>query len=81
MAATIHTTISIEFIHGANTFNMDLSGQAQYTVQEAATEAATALGTSFADSSYKVNGRNVDGDYVLSAGDRLEVYKRAGDKG
>ena len=81
MAVTINANVDIEFVHGANTFSMTLSGQAQYTVQEAVTEAATALGTSFADAGYKVNGRTVDGDYILSAGDRLEVYKRAGDKG
>ena len=81
MAATISRQVNIEFVHGANTFNMTLEGQAQYTAREAAREAADALGADFGDPSFKVNGAAVDADYVLYEGDRLEVYKRSGDKG
>lgn len=81
MAATIMQNIDIEFVHGANTFNMQLSGQASYAVREAVSEAAAALNTTFENAAYKVNGRPVEGDYTLQNGDRLEVYKRAGDKG
>jgi sulfur carrier protein ThiS len=81
MAATINSIVNIEFVNGANAFSMTLRGQAQYTAAEAVAEAAAALGTSFGDTNYKVNGAPVDGSYILKEGDRLEVYKRAGDKG
>jgi putative ubiquitin-RnfH superfamily antitoxin RatB of RatAB toxin-antitoxin module len=81
MAATISRTINVEFVHGANTFNMTLEGQASYTVAEAVREAASALSTDFGDASYKVNGSAADAAQTLNDGDRLEVYKRSGDKG
>lgn len=74
-AAAVTGKVSV--VYGANDLEMELGG---HTVADVQASLADVLNLDKNAEAY-VNGVQVNGDYQLKAGDRLEFMKEAGQKG
>lgn len=70
-------TGKVSVVYGANDLELELAGQSVADVQAAT---ADVLNLDKNAEAY-VNGQQVDGNYKLKAGDRLEFMKESGQKG
>jgi hypothetical protein len=77
LQAAAAQTGKVSVVYGANDLELELAGQSVADVQAATSDV---LNLDKNAEAY-VNGQQVDGNYKLKAGDRLEFMKESGQKG